>query len=30
VGFYEKFGYKIIGTEFIEITVPHFQMEKSL
>ena len=30
VGFYEKFGYKIVGNEFIEITVPHFQMEKSL
>ena len=30
VGFYEKFGYKITGPEFIEITVPHYQMEKSL
>jgi len=30
VGFYEKFGYKICGDEFIEITVPHYQMEKSL
>jgi predicted GNAT family N-acyltransferase len=30
VGFYEKFGYKIASPEFIEITVPHYQMEKSL
>jgi len=30
VGFYEKFGYRISGDEFIEITVPHFKMEKDL
>lgn len=30
VGFYEKMGYKVIGDEFIEITIPHFIMEKEL
>jgi predicted GNAT family N-acyltransferase len=30
IGFYEKFGYRISGDEFIEITVPHFRMEKNL
>ena len=30
IGFYEKFGYRISGDEFIEITVPHFKMEKTL
>ncbi len=30
VGFYEKFGYRIAGDEFIEITLPHFKMEKNL
>jgi len=30
IGFYEKFGYKICSEEFEEITVPHYQMEKSL
>ncbi len=30
VGFYEKMGYKLIGTEFEEITIPHFVMEKKL
>jgi predicted GNAT family N-acyltransferase len=29
-GFYEKMGYRIIGDEFIEITIPHYVMEKSL
>ncbi len=29
-GFYEKMGYRIIGEEFIEITIPHYVMEKSL
>jgi predicted GNAT family N-acyltransferase len=29
-GFYEKMGYKVIGKEFIEITIPHYVMEKSL
>ena len=30
VGFYEKVGYKIKGDQFIEITIPHFVMEKEL
>ena len=30
VGFYEKMGYKITSQEFIEITIPHFVMEKEL
>jgi len=30
VGFYEKMGYKVIGDEFIEITISHFVMEKEL
>jgi GNAT superfamily N-acetyltransferase len=30
VGFYEKMGYKIAGDEFIEITIPHYVMEKRL
>lgn len=30
VGFYEKLGYKITGDEFIEVTVPHYTMEKDL
>ena len=29
-GFYEKMGYKRKGDEFIEITIPHFVMEKQL
>lgn len=29
-GFYEKLGYRVIGDEFIEITIPHYVMEKSL
>jgi predicted GNAT family N-acyltransferase len=29
-GFYERMGYRIIGDEFIEITIPHYLMEKSL
>ncbi len=29
-GFYEKLGYKKIGSEFQEITIPHFVMEKEL
>ncbi|MBL7763517.1 MAG: GNAT family N-acetyltransferase [Chitinophagaceae bacterium] len=29
-GFYEKMGYKKKGNEFIEITIPHFVMEKQL
>ena len=30
VGFYEKLGYKAVGDEFIEVTIPHFLMEKKL
>ena len=30
IGFYEKFGYKIKGDEFIEVNVPHRIMEKKL
>ncbi len=30
VGFYEKMGYKRKGDEFMEITIPHFVMEKAL
>lgn len=29
-GFYEKMGYKRIGQEFQEITIPHYVMEKEL
>lgn len=30
VGFYEKVGYKVKGNQFIEVTIPHFVMEKVL
>ncbi len=30
LGFYEKLGYKVVGDEFTEVTIPHFVMEKSL
>lgn len=30
VGFYEKMDYKVIGDEFVEITIPHYRMEKKL
>lgn len=30
IGFYEKMGYKVAGPEFIEVTIPHFLMEKKL
>jgi GNAT superfamily N-acetyltransferase len=30
LGFYEKLGYKVIGDEFVEVTIPHFAMEKEL
>ena len=29
-GFYEKMGYRRIGDEFKEITIPHYVMEKEL
>lgn len=28
--FFEKLGYKVTGNEFVEITIPHFVMEKKL
>ncbi|TDH26093.1 GNAT family N-acetyltransferase [Segetibacter sp. 3557_3] len=30
VGFYEKLGYKVAGSEFEEVTIPHYIMEKQL
>jgi N-acetylglutamate synthase-like GNAT family acetyltransferase len=30
VGFYQKLGYSINGEEFMEVTIPHYVMEKSL
>lgn len=30
VGFYEKQGYKISGDEFIEVSIPHYLMQKRL
>jgi len=30
IGFYEKMGYKVASKEFIEITIPHYVMEKQL
>ena len=30
IGFYEKFGYKIVGNQFIEVNLPHHSMEKDL
>jgi GNAT superfamily N-acetyltransferase len=30
VGFYQKLGYEIIGEEFEEVTIPHFEMQKEL
>ena len=30
VGFYEKMGYRKVGNEFMEITIPHYVMEKEL
>ena len=30
IGFYEKMGYKVCSEEFIEITIPHYVMEKKL
>ena len=29
-GFYEKLGYHIVSDEFMEVSIPHFIMEKSL
>lgn len=30
VGFYERMDYKVVGNEFVEITIPHYLMEKKL
>jgi predicted GNAT family N-acyltransferase len=30
IGFYGKFGYAIIGHQFMEVNVPHHKMEKAL
>jgi len=30
IGFYEKMGYKVRGEEFLEVSIPHFEMEKAL
>lgn len=30
VGFYEKLGYNVCSDEFLEVTIPHYVMEKSL
>ena len=30
IGFYEKMGYTKSGGEFVEITIPHYLMEKKL
>lgn len=30
VGFYEKSGYHLVGNEFIEVSIPHHQMEKTI
>lgn len=30
VGFYRKLGYAISGDEFVEVTIPHYIMEKAL
>jgi GNAT superfamily N-acetyltransferase len=29
-GFYEKLGYEIKGVEFVEVTLPHFYMQKNI
>ena len=30
VPFFEKLGYAVCGEEFLEITIPHYEMEKAL
>jgi predicted GNAT family N-acyltransferase len=29
-GFYEKMGYRVKGAEFLEVSIPHYEMEKEL
>ena len=30
IGFYEKLGYRKMGDQFLEVTIPHYMMEKHL
>ena len=30
VGYYKKLGYEVVGDAFIEVTIEHFRMEKTL
>jgi predicted GNAT family N-acyltransferase len=30
IGFYEKHGYRVKGDQFVEVTIPHHVMEKTL
>lgn len=30
IGFYEKLGYQVEGDEFLEVTIPHYEMRKIL
>lgn len=30
VGFYQKYDYKVVGKEFTEVGIPHFEMKKQL
>jgi predicted GNAT family N-acyltransferase len=30
IGFYQKLGYEIVGEEFEEVTIPHYEMQKTL
>jgi predicted GNAT family N-acyltransferase len=30
IGFYEKLGFSVCSDEFVEVTIPHFQMSKKL
>ncbi|HWC54524.1 MAG TPA: GNAT family N-acetyltransferase [Chitinophagaceae bacterium] len=30
IGFYEKMGYRVTSQEFVEVTIPHYVMEKKL
>ncbi len=30
IGFYEKYGYQIIGEEFTEVGIPHYKMKKEI
>ena len=30
IGFYEKFGYHVLGEGFLEVNIPHHVMEKAL